>query len=123
MPGRWRGPSVAVQFYHIHQVRLFWLSQTAPQFAKPLTSLFRKAGEERIPECDPQRIEEGLKQSARAVCDAMKNGIETDQPMKGKHVSYDHPVLFLQHMLWHEGYHFGQTLYFCGKGGSCYSTT
>ncbi len=20
---------------------------------------------------------------------------------------YDHPVIFMQHMLWHEGYHFG----------------
>jgi hypothetical protein len=23
-------------------------------------------------------------------------------------VHYDHPILFLQHMLWHEGYHHGQ---------------
>ena len=21
---------------------------------------------------------------------------------------YDHPILFLQHMIWHEGYHHGQ---------------
>lgn len=101
-------PSIAVMFSHIHQVRLFWLTQTAPEFAEPLTSLFRKEGEERIPERDPQRIEEGLKVSARIMCDAVKNHLETGQPMKGEHASYDHPVLFLQHMLWHEGYHFGQ---------------
>ena len=23
-------------------------------------------------------------------------------------VHYDHPILMLQHMLWHEGYHHGQ---------------
>jgi uncharacterized damage-inducible protein DinB len=23
-------------------------------------------------------------------------------------VHYDHPILFLQHMIWHEGYHHGQ---------------
>ena len=23
-------------------------------------------------------------------------------------VHYDHPILLLQHMLWHEGYHYGQ---------------
>jgi uncharacterized damage-inducible protein DinB len=101
-------PSVAVQFSHIHQVRLFWLSQTAPQFAEPVTSLFRKEGQEHIPERDPQRIEEGLKRSAQAVCEAVKSSIETGQPMRGEHARYDHPVLFLQHMLWHEGYHFGQ---------------
>lgn len=101
-------PSVAVQFSHIHQVRLFWLTQTAPEFAEPLASLFRKEGEERIPERDPQRIEEGLKASAQAVCDAVQSRVESGQPMKGEHATYDHPVLFLQHMLWHEGYHFGQ---------------
>lgn len=101
-------PSVAQMFSHIHQTRLFWLSHTAPEFAEQLSPLFRKEGEERIPDGDPERIEEGLKKSAKAVCDAVKNRLETGQPIKGEHASYDHPVLFLQHMLWHEGYHFGQ---------------
>ncbi|MBF6595798.1 MAG: damage-inducible protein DinB [Thermaceae bacterium] len=101
-------PSIAVMFSHIHQVRLFWLTQTVPEFAEPLTSLFRKEGEERIPERGPRHIEEALNAGARAVCDAVKSHIETGQPMKGEHATYDHPVMFLQHMLWHEGYHFGQ---------------
>lgn len=46
-----------------------------------------------------------LNESARAVCEAVKNRIETGQEMK-EH--YDHPILFLQHMVWHEGYHHGQ---------------
>lgn len=101
-------PSVAVQFSHIHQVRLFWLTQTAPEFAENLAQLFGKEGEDWIAERDPWRIEEGLKHSAQAVCDAVKSRLESGQAMKGEHASYDHPVLFLQHMLWHEGYHFGQ---------------
>ncbi|MCL6526069.1 MAG: DinB family protein [Thermaceae bacterium] len=101
-------PSVAAMFSHIHQTRLFWLTQTAPEAGKNLTPLFRKEGDDWTPERDAQRIEGGLQKSAQAVCEAVKNHIGTGQPMKGEHASYDHPVLFLQHMLWHEGYHFGQ---------------
>ena len=31
--------------------------------------------------------------------------MEANQDME-RH--YDHPILFLQHMIWHEGYHHGQ---------------
>ncbi len=27
---------------------------------------------------------------------------------RGMDMHYDHPILFLQHMIWHEGYHHGQ---------------
>lgn len=101
-------PSVAFTFSHLHQARLFWLSHTAPEFARSLSSLFRREGEERLPERDPGRIEEALKHSARAVGEAVKDRLHSGQPMKGEHASYDHPLLLLQHMLWHEGYHFGQ---------------
>jgi uncharacterized damage-inducible protein DinB len=30
--------------------------------------------------------------------------------MKGKTITYDHPVMLLQHMLWHEGYHTGNIM-------------
>jgi uncharacterized damage-inducible protein DinB len=30
--------------------------------------------------------------------------------MNGTSVDYDHPVLLLQHLLWHEGYHVGQVM-------------
>jgi uncharacterized damage-inducible protein DinB len=100
--------SVGVQFSHIQNTRLFWLQQVAPEFGEGLIQLFRQDGDDRIAERDPQRIEEALRASAQAVCDAVKDRLESGQPMKGKHASYDHPALFLQHMLWHEGYHVGQ---------------
>lgn len=100
--------SVAVQFSHIHQTRLFWLSQTAPTLAEGLAPLFRKDGEDWLAERDPRHIEQALNQSANAICEAVKDRLHTGQAMKGENVSYDHPVLLLQHMLWHEGYHFGQ---------------
>lgn len=100
--------SVGVQFSHVQNTRLFWLEQVAPEFREGQTQLFSKDGDDWIAERDPHRIEEALRASAQAVCDAVKNRLETGQPMKGEHARYDHPVLFLQHMLWHEGYHFGQ---------------
>lgn len=92
-------PSVAGQFSHIQQTRLFWLSQTAPEFAEVLAPLFCKDGQDCLAERDPQCIEEALKQSASAVCKAVKNRLHTGQAMKGKNASYDHPSLWLQQML------------------------
>jgi uncharacterized damage-inducible protein DinB len=46
-----------------------------------------------------------LNDSARVVRDAVKSRVETGREMN---LHYDHPILFLQHMVWHEGYHHGQ---------------
>ena len=37
--------------------------------------------------------------------DAVKGRLEAGRDMD---LHYDHPILMLQHMLWHEGYHHGQ---------------
>jgi uncharacterized damage-inducible protein DinB len=103
-------PSIAVQFSHIHSTRLFFVTQTAPEFSKNLAQLFRQEGENRLAERDLERIAAGLKESAKAIGEAVKNRVDTGQAMKGTNVAYDHPVLLLQHLLWHEGYHFGQMM-------------
>ena len=92
-------PSVAQLFTHIDYVRLVFVSEDAPQFAPKLPE------EEWVPEHDRHRIAQMLNDSARAVRDAVKNKVETRQDMD---LHYDHPILFLQHMIWHEGYHHGQ---------------
>ncbi len=46
-----------------------------------------------------------LNESARAVRDAVKSRVKAGRDMD---LHYDHPILLLQHMLWHEGYHHGQ---------------
>jgi uncharacterized damage-inducible protein DinB len=101
-------PSVAFLFSHIHETRYFWLSKTAPEFAEKLPDLFHQEGEQFIPERDKERIAQALNESAKAVGEAVKNRLETGEAMKGKNISYNHPILLLQHMLWHEGYHVGQ---------------
>ena len=56
-------------------------------------------------ERDPDRIAQMLNDSAKAVRDAVKGRVEAGRDMD---LHYDHPILLLQHMLWHEGYHHGQ---------------
>jgi uncharacterized damage-inducible protein DinB len=96
MPG---SPSVAEMFTHIHYVRLVFVSEDAPEFATDMPK------EEWVAERDPARIAQMLNQSAKVVRDAAKNKLETGREMD---IHYDHPILFLQHMIWHEGYHHGQ---------------
>ena len=91
--------TVAEMFLHIHGTRQFILNEDAPEFAgEPLKQGWRETR-------DPDRIAEMLNESARAVREAVKTGVETGQQML---VRYDHPILLLQHMVWHEGYHHGQ---------------
>jgi uncharacterized damage-inducible protein DinB len=93
------GPSVAEMFTHMHYVRLVFVSEDVPEFATKLPA------EEWGVERDPGRIAEMLNDSARVVRSAVKSRTETGREMN---LHYDHPVLFLQHMIWHEGYHHGQ---------------
>jgi uncharacterized damage-inducible protein DinB len=92
-------PSIAQLFTHIHFVRLVFVLEDAPEFARSLPE------EEWAAERDPERIAQMLNDSAKVVRDAVKNGVEAGRDMK---LHYDHPILMLQHMIWHEGYHHGQ---------------
>src|SRR5207253_11432447 len=56
-------------------------------------------------ERDTDRMSQMLNESARAVRDAVKSRVEAGGEMN---FHYDHPILLLQHMIWHEGYHHGQ---------------
>jgi uncharacterized damage-inducible protein DinB len=92
-------PSVAELFMHIHYVRLVFVSEDAPEFAAD------PPGKEWVGERDPGRMAQLLNESAHAVRDAVKGRLEAGRDMD---VHYDHPILLLQHMIWHEGYHHGQ---------------
>jgi uncharacterized damage-inducible protein DinB len=92
-------PSIAQLFTHIHYVRLVFVLEDAPEFARELPM------EEWLAERDAGRIAPMLNDSAKAVRDAVKSRVETGQAMN---LHYDHPILLLQHMIWHEGYHHGQ---------------
>jgi uncharacterized damage-inducible protein DinB len=91
--------SIAELLTHIHYVRLVFVSEDAPEFAREMPK------EEWARERDRGRIAQMLNESATAVRDAVKSRVESHREMD---LHYDHPILMLQHMIWHEGYHHGQ---------------
>jgi uncharacterized damage-inducible protein DinB len=91
-------PTVGEMLAHIHYVRLVFVEEDAPEFARPLP-------DEWVAERNPDRTAEKLNDSAKLVRDAVKSRVEAGREMN---LHYDHPILFLQHMIWHEGYHHGQ---------------
>jgi uncharacterized damage-inducible protein DinB len=92
-------PSVAELFKHIHYVRLVFISEDAPDFAIDVPK------EEWAVEREAGRIAQMLNDSAKVVRDAVRGRLEAGRAMD---LHYDHPILLLQHMIWHEGYHHGQ---------------
>jgi uncharacterized damage-inducible protein DinB len=93
------GPTVAQLFTHVHYVRLVFVLENVPEFAREMPK------EEWFAEHDRGRIAQMLNESAKTVRDAVKSKVESGREMK---LHYDHPILMLQHMIWHEGYHHGQ---------------
>jgi uncharacterized damage-inducible protein DinB len=92
-------PAIGELFMHMHYVRLVFLEEDAPEFARS-----RPAGEWQI-EHDQQRLTAMLNESAAAVGNAVRARVEAARAMD---THYDHPILMLQHLIWHEGYHHGQ---------------
>jgi uncharacterized damage-inducible protein DinB len=92
-------PTIAQLFMHIHYVRLVFVAEDAPEFAIPLPE------GEWTTELDRDRIAAMLNDSAAVVRDAVAGRLQAGREME---LHYDHPILMLQHMIWHEGYHHGQ---------------
>lgn len=92
-------PSIAEMFAHLSYIRLVHVFEDAPEFAKGVPE------EEWAAELDSERIAQRLNDSATAVRDAVKSRVEAGQEMD---THYDYPILMLQHLIWHEGYHHGQ---------------
>jgi uncharacterized damage-inducible protein DinB len=90
------------QLAHIHLVRRYWLSQVAPERAAALGETFVDGWQTPIDDLDA--IKSHLNASAVAVREGVRELLAKDSgPIGG----YDNPVLFLQHMIWHEGWHVG----------------
>src|ERR1700760_1882517 len=76
-------PSVAELFTHIHFVRLVFVLEDAPEFAREMPE------SEWAFERDPVRIGQMLKDSAAAVRQAIQSTVEAGRDMQ---VHYDHPI-------------------------------
>jgi uncharacterized damage-inducible protein DinB len=83
-------------------VRCFWLRRYSAEDRERLGPFPEHLLEAAGTQAELDEIRTYLAQSAQAVREATARRLaepEADSP-------YDHPILFLQHMIWHEGYHF-----------------
>lgn len=92
-------PSVSEMFTHMHHERMISVFENAPEFAGKVPA------EEWIAEPDPNRIAQMLAESAKVVRNAVKGRVEGG---RGMDLNFDHPILLIQLLLFHEGYHHGQ---------------
>ena len=92
-------PSIARLFAHMHYVRMVFVFEDAPEVVG------EEPGDEWRDERDTGRLEAMLRESAAAVRRAVEGRLAAGRQMD-RH--YDHPILMLQHLIWHEGYHHGQ---------------
>lgn len=98
------GWSIYEHFCHIHETRYWWLKTASPIRAEALGDLYLEQEGQYTAIPDLALIKEQLAISAKAIRDEMEEALDEDKlTLK----PYDHPVLFLQHMVWHEGYHYG----------------
>lgn len=96
LPG---SPTVSEMFTHMHHERMISVAEEAPEFAGETP-----AGEW-VFDPDARHIEELLTDSAQIVRAAVHAKIERGEAM-AQH--YDHPILLLQLLQFHEAYHHGQ---------------
>jgi uncharacterized damage-inducible protein DinB len=92
-------PTVSQQFMHIHHERLVSVSEEAPEFARAVPPT------EWAAEGDAKRIARMLAESAATVREAVSGRVRAGRDLER---NFGHPILMLQLLLWHEGYHHGQ---------------
>ncbi|MGC4056434.1 MAG: DinB family protein [Paludibaculum sp.] len=91
--------TVSEVFTHLHHERMISVLEEAPECAGPVPP------REWIHEPDPDRIAQMLADSATRVRDSVRGRVESGRALE---LSYDHPILLLQLLIFHESYHHGQ---------------
>jgi uncharacterized damage-inducible protein DinB len=95
--------SIGEHLCHIHGTRRWWIKEIDPKYLEGSASLYTEVSEDDyIASEDLELIRQRLKESAASVRQAM-----LDLLPDGKAGPYDHPLFYLQHMIWHEGWHVG----------------
>lgn len=91
--------TVAQHLGHLHYVRLIEVAENAPEVAVPVPA------SEWATESDPARIAAWFTTSGAVVRAAVRTRLLAGRAMDHH---YDHPLLMIQHLLWHDAYHHGQ---------------
>lgn len=101
------GMPLVEQLTHIHECRYHWLGHVSPEHQAKVGDVLVERDGEWLPIDDLEEIRRQLGGSAAAVRGAVEEGILQE---KGQVGPYSHPAFFMQHMIWHEGYHAGMIL-------------
>lgn len=95
------------QFAHVHSTRVEWVNSCAPQHCDGLEYLFEPVDGVWQAKKDFANTQAQLDLSAKAIRNAVQEALVKEVGVFGP---YDHPVLLLQHMIWHEGWHSGMIM-------------
>jgi uncharacterized damage-inducible protein DinB len=93
------GWTAEAHFAHIHSVRMYWLRIASGQSFEGVRRLTDENWELK-PDMD-------LRAALAESRDAVEGWLAANLDRTDRAENYDHPALYLQHMLWHEGWHFG----------------
>ncbi len=94
-----RGRTVGEQLAHLHNVRLMWLKEGAPDLLADLRKIEKgDAG-------DPALLRSALESSAAAVAELLRRSLASGARVKG---FKPHAAAFLGYLISHESHHRGQ---------------
>ena len=96
-----KGRNVGEQFAHIHNVRLLWLKQAAPELADTSAKI------EKGDAADKQLLRRSLEESGRGVGALLAKALESGGRVKG---FKPHAAAFLGYLIAHEAHHRSQAI-------------
>jgi len=94
-----KGRNVGEQFAHIHNVRLMWLKQAAPELIGELQKIEKDGAP------DKELLRRSITDSGRAMNRLLAQGLESGGKIKG---FKPHVAAFLGYLVSHESHHRGQ---------------
>ena len=94
-----KGRNIGEQFAHIHNVRLMWLKQAAPELLGKLKKV------EKEDAADQKLLRQSIIDSSRAMNTLLAKGIEAGGKIKG---FKPHAAAFLGYLVSHESHNRGQ---------------
>jgi len=94
-----KGRTVGEQFAHLHNVRLMWLRQSAPELIGELKKIEKEEASDR------ELLRRSISDSGQAMKLLFAKGFEADGRIKG---FKPHAAAFFSYMISHESHHRGQ---------------
>ncbi len=112
--GQW---TVAHHLADMQGANLEWLKASSPEFAKNLPVLYTEDTNSPlgwIPERNLNNLITAFQTTSEAVAQSVQHHVETQTPFGEV---YEHPIYFLQHMIYHQAYHTGQIIWALKQSG------